>query len=129
MKKRFTDEQIIGVLKEAAAGAKVAELLRRHGISEATFYNWKAKYGGMEVSDARRLRELEGENNRLKKLLAEAELSRRSRSCWRESGKPAGKARGGLDPDGRAPDGCDARLRADWDLQIAVSVCAQARCQ
>lgn len=76
MKKRFTDEQIIGVLKEAAAGAKVAELLRRHGISEATFYNWKAKYGGMEVSDARRLRELEAENGRLKKLLAEAELDK-----------------------------------------------------
>ena len=76
MKKRLTDEQINGVLKEAAPGVKVAELLRRHGISEATFYNWKAKYGGMEVSDARRLRELEGENNRLKKLLAEAELDK-----------------------------------------------------
>lgn len=76
MKKRFTEEQIIAVLHEAEAGAKVAELLRKHGISEATFYNWKAKYGGMTVSDAKRLKELETENSRLKKLLAEAELDK-----------------------------------------------------
>ncbi|MDT3678546.1 MAG: IS3 family transposase [Burkholderiaceae bacterium] len=76
MKKRFTEEQIIAVLREAEAGAKVAELLRKHGISEATFYNWKAKYGGMTVSDAKRLKELETENSRLKKLLAEAELDK-----------------------------------------------------
>jgi putative transposase len=76
MKKRFTEEQIIAVLREAEAGAKVAELLRKHGISEATFYNWKAKYGGMTVSDAKRLRELETENGRLKKLVAEAELDK-----------------------------------------------------
>jgi len=74
MKKRFTKEQIIGVLKEAEAGAKPAELCRRHGISEATYYNWKAKYGGMTVSEAQRLKELEQENNRLKKLLAESVL-------------------------------------------------------
>ncbi|KAK77155.1 transposase, partial [Bordetella holmesii] len=59
MKKRFTEEQIIGVLKEADAGAKPAELCRKHGISEATYYNWKAKFGGMTVSDAQRLKELE----------------------------------------------------------------------
>jgi len=76
MKKRFTEEQIIAVLREAEAGAKVAELLRKHGISEATFYNWKAKYGGMTVSEAKRLKELETENARLKKLLAEAELDK-----------------------------------------------------
>lgn len=76
MKKRFTEEQIIGVLREADAGAKVAELLRKHGISEATFYNWRAKYGGMTVSDAKRLRELEAENSKLKRLLAEAELDK-----------------------------------------------------
>jgi len=64
------------VLREAEAGAKVAELLRKHGISEATFYNWKAKYGGMTVSEAKRLKELETENARLKKLLAEAELDK-----------------------------------------------------
>lgn len=64
------------MLREAEAGAKVAELLRKHGISEATFYNWKAKYGGMTASDAKRLKELETENARLKKLLAEAELDK-----------------------------------------------------
>jgi len=76
MRKRFTEEQIIGVLREAEAGAKVADLLRKHGISEATFYNWRAKYGGMTVSEAKRLKELELENARLKRLLAEAELDK-----------------------------------------------------
>jgi len=71
--KRFTEEQIIGVLKEAEAGAKTKELCRKYGISEATFYNWKAKYAGMTVSEARRLRELEAENAKLKKLLVESE--------------------------------------------------------
>ncbi len=71
---RFSEEQIIAVLREHEAGAKTAEVCRRHGISDATFYNWKAKYGGMEVSDARRLKALEDENRRLKKLLAESML-------------------------------------------------------
>ena len=71
---RFSEEQIIGVLKEAEAGAKTADLARRHGVSEATIYNWKSKYGGLEVSDARRLRQLEQENERLKKLLADSML-------------------------------------------------------
>ncbi|WP_430448561.1 IS3 family transposase [Rhodophyticola sp.] len=71
---RFSEEQIIGVLKEAEAGAKTADLARRHGVSEATIYNWKAKYGGLEVSEARRLRELESENARLKRLLADTML-------------------------------------------------------
>jgi putative transposase len=75
-KKRFTEEQIIAVLKESEAGAATKELCRRHGISEPTFYNWKAKYAGMTVSEARRLRELEAENSKLKKLLAEAELDK-----------------------------------------------------
>jgi putative transposase len=71
---RFSEEQIIAVLGEHEAGAKTAEVCRRHGISDATFYKWKAKYGGMEVSDAKRLKALEDENRRLKKLLAEAML-------------------------------------------------------
>ena len=71
---KLTGEQIIGVLKEAEAGAKTADLARRHGVSEATIYNWKSKYGGMEVSDAHRLKELESENAKLKRLLADAML-------------------------------------------------------
>jgi putative transposase len=73
-RKRFTEEQIIGVLREHEAGAKTGDLARKHGISEATLYNWKAKYGGMDVSEAKRLRMLEGENRKLKKLLAESML-------------------------------------------------------
>ena len=71
---RFTEEQIIGVLREQEAGMKVAEVCRRHGISEPTFYAWKAKSGGMGISEARRLKQLENENAKLKKLLAEAML-------------------------------------------------------
>ena len=71
---RFSEEQIIGVLREHDAGAAVAELCRRHGMSSATFYAWKAKFGGMDVSDAKRLKALEEENARLKKLLAEQML-------------------------------------------------------
>jgi putative transposase len=73
---RFTEEQIIGILREQEAGAKTSDVCRKHGISGATFYKWKAKYGGLEVSDARRLKALEDENRRLKKLLAEAELDK-----------------------------------------------------
>ena len=71
---RFGEEQIIAILREQEAGAATGEVCRRHGISDATFYKWKAKYGGMEVSDAKRLKGLEDENRRLKKLLAEAML-------------------------------------------------------
>jgi putative transposase len=71
---RFTEEQIIGVLKEHEAGAKTGDLARKHGVSEATLYNWKARYGGMDVSEAKRLRRLEDENAKLKKLLAEQML-------------------------------------------------------
>lgn len=71
---RFTEEQIIGVLREHEAGVKTADVCRKHGVSRATFYKWKAKYGGMEVSEARRLKALEDENARLKRLLADAML-------------------------------------------------------
>ena len=74
MKKRFTEEQIIGILKETEAGMKVAEVCRKHGISDATYYNWKSKFGGMSVSEAQRLRALEMENSKLKRLLADAHL-------------------------------------------------------
>lgn len=74
MKRRFTDEQIIAMLREHEAGAKASELCRKHGMSEATFYKYKAKYGGMTVSDARKLKALEDENARLKRLLADAML-------------------------------------------------------
>ncbi len=70
-KSRYTQEQIIAVLKQHQAGMPTAELCRKHGISEATFYNWRSRYGGMEVSEARRLKSLEDENRKLKKLLAE----------------------------------------------------------
>ncbi len=71
---RFTEEQIIGILREQELGAKTADVCRKHGISGATFYKWKAKYGGLNVSEARRLKVLEAENTKLKKLLAEAML-------------------------------------------------------
>lgn len=71
MKKRFTEEQIIGFLRETEAGLPIKELCRRHGFSEASYYLWRSKFGGMSVSEAKRLKELEAENTRLKKLLAE----------------------------------------------------------
>lgn len=74
MKKRFTEEQIIGFLREAEAGMAVKDLCRKHGFSEASYYLWRSKFGGMTVSEAKRLKELEAENARLKKLLAESML-------------------------------------------------------
>jgi putative transposase len=74
MKKRYTDEQIIGFLKQASEGISIKELCRKHGFSDASFYLWRRRFGGMDVPDAKRLRELEAENAKLKKLLAEAML-------------------------------------------------------
>ena len=75
---RFTEEQIVAILREAEAGAKPAELCRRHGISDATFYNWRNKYGGLEVSELRRLRQPEDENRRLKAIVADQALNLRA---------------------------------------------------
>lgn len=74
MKKKFTEEQIIRILQEAEAGTKIIDLCRKHGISDATYYNWKAKYGGMTVSDAKKLKALEEENRRLKHIVADLTL-------------------------------------------------------
>ena len=74
MKKRFSEEQIIGFLRQVEAGMSVKELCRKHGFSDASFYKWRSKYAGMDASEAKRLRELELENNKLKRLLAEAHL-------------------------------------------------------
>jgi putative transposase len=74
-KSRFTEERIIAILKQADAGVKISELARKHGVSEATVYNWKARYGGLDVSQLRRLKELESENARLKKMYAELSLT------------------------------------------------------
>ena len=73
-RKRYTEEQIIGILKESEAGANTQELCRKHGASDASFYKWKAKFGGMDVSDARRLKTLESENGRLKRIVADLTL-------------------------------------------------------
>ena len=73
-RKRFIEEQIVGILKEHEAGISVSDLCRKHGVSDASIYKWKAKYGGLEVSEAKRLKQLEDENGKLKKLLAEAML-------------------------------------------------------
>jgi len=76
MKKRYSEEQIIGFLNEAASGTPVVELCRKHGFSDASFYKWRSKYGGMNVPDAKRLKKLEEENSKLKRMLAEAMLDK-----------------------------------------------------
>lgn len=97
-KSRFTEEQIVGILKDAETG-ETGEVVRRHSISRETFYRWRRQYGGLEVGDAKRLRALEEENRRLKRVVADQALtSRSSRMCWEnspEDGAPADHRRGG----------------------------------
>jgi putative transposase len=81
-RKQYREEQIISILKEHEAGASVPDLARRHGVAENTIYRWKAKFGGMDVSDAKKLRALEQENQKLKRLLAEAELDKAALRSW-----------------------------------------------
>jgi putative transposase len=86
-KSRYTEEQIIAILKQHEAGVKTADLCREHGISDATFYNWKAKYGGLDVSEAQRLRQMEDENRRLKALVADLSLDKEAlRAVIRKNG-------------------------------------------
>ena len=90
---RFTEEQIIGILKEHEAGLSVADLCRKHGVSDASIYKWKAKFGGMDVSEARRLRTLEDENTKLKRLLADAKLDNAAlKDLLERSGDARGEA-------------------------------------
>src|SRR5215471_2088739 len=98
-RKRHTEEQIIAILKEHEAGLKTADLCRKHGISGASFYNWKAKYGGLEVSEAKRLKGLESENAKLKKLLADAMLDNAAlKDRWEKNGDARCQARGCRSP-------------------------------
>jgi putative transposase len=127
-KGRFSEEQIINVLKEHQAGIPVVELCRRHGISDATFYTWRTKYDGMEVSDARRLKALEDENRKLKKLLAESMLDV---ATLREA---LGKTSDAQFPEdggdlGNRPEGllAAARLRANRHCAEDLPLCHLAR--
>src|SRR5688572_1472056 len=125
---RFTDEQIIGIVREYEAGEKLTELCRRHGISPATFYKWRAKHGGMAVSDAKRLRALEEENRRLKQLLADTMLSttKPSRGCWQKTGDACGAAAGGGDRPRGAWALAPSRLQAGRHLPLRGRAGAEA---
>ena len=91
-KSRFTEEQIIGILKQQEAGRTTAEVCREAGISSATFYAWKAKFGGMNVSEAQRLRQLEAENAKLRRVVADQAVDRGSRMCWQKNGEARARA-------------------------------------
>src|SRR4051812_31460462 len=123
-KSRFTEEQIIGISKEHEAGAKTEDLCRRHGISGATFYKWKANFGGLDVSDARKLKALEDENRRLKKLLAEQMLYR----LYREEGLAVRRRRGRKRALGtRAPLQQASRPNEIWVLDFMSDVLQTGR--
>src|SRR5579863_4513937 len=121
---RFSEEQIIGVLKEAEAGVPMKDLCRRVGVSEATFYHWKAKYGGMEVNEARRLRQVEEENGRLKRIVAQQALDLDAlKVVLAKSGRPAGEARSGACRAGRIR--AERATWADGDAPRELAVPAE----
>ncbi|ARW18458.1 Insertion element ISR1 10 kDa protein A3 [Gluconacetobacter sp. SXCC-1] len=125
-KARFTQERIIGILKEHQVGATAADLCRRHGISDATFYTWRSKYGGMEVSEARRLTALEEENTKLKRLLAESVMDVSTlKACWQKTrdARFAAGRRGLRDPGERlfAATGLPAYWHGSEDLALCVT--------
>src|SRR4051794_7156250 len=129
---RFTEEQIIGVLREHEAGAKTAELARKHGVSEATLYNWKSKFGGMDVSEAKRLRQLEDENAKLKKLLAEQMLDAAAlRELLSKNGRARRQARSCRASAGRIGTvrtaGLHHRQRRPQDDPLSVEPAARCR--
>ena len=120
---RFSEDQIIGVLREHEAGVKTAELCRKHGISDATFYNWKAKYGGMTVSEAARLRALEDENRRLKKLLAESMLDVSAlKDLLRKTDPVCGALRCGGEADSRPRLFRASCLQADRGQSVGMAI-------
>ena len=121
---RFSEEQIVAVLKEAeGGGSKIAELCRRHGISEATLYNWRSKYGGLEVSELRRLRQLEEENRRLKSIVADQALDIRAlKEVLAKTATVRGEATDGDGNDGNAWSVGASRLWADGDHATQLPV-------
>src|SRR5947209_17967819 len=123
---RFSEEQIVGVLKEAEAGVPVKDLCRRVGISDATFYHWKAKYGGLEVNETRRLRQLEEENGRLKNIVAQQALDLDAlKVVLAKSGRPAGGARSGACRARRNRAQRATRLWANRDAPWELAVPAE----
>src|SRR3984893_13406027 len=122
---RFSEEQIIGVLRENEAGAKTEEVCRRHGISSASFYKWKAKYGGLELSEAKRPKGLEDENRRLKKLLAEAMLDNASRTYSEKASEARGAADRGHATDRAVPDEPGSRLQAGRTQPLEFELSAE----
>ena len=124
---RFTDEQIIGIVREYEAGAKLTELCRRHGVSPATFYKWRAEYGGMAVSDAKRLKALEEENRRLKQLLADTMLDNQAlKGLLAKTGDACSTAAGGDDRPRGAWAVASSCLQADRDLPFRGRARAEA---
>ena len=129
MKKRYTEEQIIGFLKEAEAGTPVKELCRRHGFSEASYYTWRNKFGGIDVSDAKRLKALETENSRLKRLLAESLLENEvTREALQKNGSRNSQARAGaVHEPARLERTAFAGHRGDERQRIPVSAGAGSK--